>query len=525
MDWTVSTGRPAATAADLLVVGVARTERGPDFSRLAELDRAAGGVLGGLADGRVFGAQAESVLLVPGGGCAAPWLLLVGLGPAADLSLQRLRRCAGVAATQARRVRAARCAVVLPELPPRDFEPRAAARAWVEGVELSLDRPERFRGVPAQISEEGEEDERVAFRPGAWSLLERSRERVAAMTRGLDEGRAYAAGTLWARRAVNLPPNILTPVRLAAQAREIARADGYAFRSFGPAQLEKMEMNGLLAVARGSACQPRLIVLETPVAGGPAPGGRARRRVRDRRPLVALVGKGLTFDSGGISLKPPKSMEVMKNDMGGAAAVLGAARIVARLGLPVRLLVVVPAAENMPDGSALRPGEVITTAAGRTVEVLNTDAEGRLVLADALHYACAREPDWLIDVATLTGSCSIALGEHFAGVLGNDERLLETLERAGGDTFERVWPLPLIDEHRRLLSSDVADCKNVGGRDGGALTAAAFLSLFVADSVAWAHVDMAGPVWTDTAGPLGPRGATGYGARLLARTVQILAQR
>ncbi|MHB8080464.1 MAG: leucyl aminopeptidase family protein, partial [Candidatus Krumholzibacteriia bacterium] len=239
-------------------------------------------------------------------------------------------------------------------------------------------------------------------------------------------------------------------------------------------------------------------------------------------PLVALVGKGLTFDSGGLSLKAAARMELMKDDMGGAAAALGAALIVARLRLPVRLLVVIPAAENLPGGNALRPGDVITMASGRTVEILNTDAEGRLVLGDALHHACAARPDWLIDAATLTGACAVALGEHFAGLMGSDSRLLAVVDRAGGDTGERVWPLPLIEEHRRALRSEVADCKNIGPRDGGALSAAAFLSFFVDEAIPWAHVDMAGPVWTETAGPLGPKGATGYGARLLARTVQLL---
>jgi leucyl aminopeptidase len=254
--------------------------------------------------------------------------------------------------------------------------------------------------------------------------------------------------------------------------------------------------------------------------------GGARRPARGRRrqpPLVGLVGKGLTFDAGGLSLKTPAGMETMKNDMAGAAAVLGAAVTVRRRALPVRLLVVVPAAENVPDGLSLRPGEVLTLAGGKTVEVLNTDAEGRLVLADALAFACRRRPDWLIDAATLTSACVMALGREFAGVMATSAPLVDALVQAGGDTFERVWQLPLVEEHRTAVRGELSDLKNVGPREGAALTAAAFLAAAVDDEIPWAHIDLAGPIWADKAGVHGPKGATGYGARLLARAVEILA--
>ena len=519
MEWSVGVGKAAATVADLLVVAVPEGRSGPDFSGLESLDSACDGGLGALVDGRVFAGRKETSALLPGRRCAAPWLLLAGLGRPGDLTLERLRRCAGTAAAQARRLKARRCALLLPDDALGGFDPQAVARAWVEGTELALGAVERLRGVPAGGSgnrrpRATDDEADAAFLPDAWQLVESGRRRVAALTRGLAEGRAYAAGCLFARRLVNLPPNVLTPSRLADEARGLARAQGYACRALGPAGIAKLGMGGLLGVARGSRQEPRLILLESP----PVSAGGRRRRL----PLVALVGKGLTFDSGGLSLKAAARMEQMKDDMGGAAAVLGAALIVARLQLPVRLLVVIPAAENLPGGDALRPGDVITMASGRTVEVMNTDAEGRLVLGDALHHACGARPDWLIDAATLTGACAVALGEQFAGLMGSDARLLAVLDRAGGDTCERVWPLPLLDEHRRSLRSDVADCKNIGPRDGSALTAAAFLSFFVDEAIPWAHIDMAGPVWTDTAGPLGPKGATGYGARLLARAVQLL---
>jgi leucyl aminopeptidase len=272
-------------------------------------------------------------------------------------------------------------------------------------------------------------------------------------------------------------------------------------------------MGGLLSVARGSREEPCLIVLETPEVK-PTP--------RRQPPTVALIGKGVTFDAGGISLKAASKMDQMKTDMGGAAAVLGAASTVARLGLRVRLLVVIPATENLPDGAAVKPGDVITMASGQTVEVINTDAEGRLILADALHYACRREPDYVFDIATLTGSCANALGDTFAGLMSNSAELVEVLSQAGGETFERVWHLPLVAEHHKAMESQMADLKNLGGRHAGMSTAAAFLAAFVTNEIPWAHLDIAGPVWTDKAGPLGPKGATGFGARLLARAVEIL---
>jgi len=331
---------------------------------------------------------------------------------------------------------------------------------------------------------------------------------------GIAEGDAYGAGCLFARWLVNLPGNYLTPAALATEARKMARQEGLRCRVLGPAQLRREGMGGLLGVARGSREEPCLIVIETRALDKPT---------RRKRRKVALVGKGITFDAGGISLKPPARMDQMKNDMAGAAAVLGAALIIARLDLPVHLQIIVPAAENLPDGSAMKPGDVLTMAAGKTVEVLNTDAEGRLILADALHYAGQREPDFIVDAATLTGACMMALGHHFAGLMSNSADLIEVITQAGGETFERVWHLPIIEAHHESLQSQVADLKNMGPREAGALTAAAFLAEFVSPEIPWAHLDIAGPVWTEKSGPLGPKGATGFGARLLARTVQILA--
>lgn len=536
MAWVVSAAKAASVAADLLVVGVPEGERGPDLDDLGGLAGALAGGLAAVGDGAVFTGKRGTDALLPGERCAARWVLLTGLGPRAELSAQRLRCAAGLAAAQARRQKAQRCAV-LPPAGGVELDPAAVARCWTEGAELALgELPRLTAGAaetaiaaawaaaappPAPSAAAAGPGQAPFAGPSRWELLAPRRGAVAAMERGVAQGLAYAEGCRYARRLVNLPANVATPRHLAEAARLLAREHGYACRVLGRTALARAGMGGMLGVARGSAEEPRLIVLESPPDGARAARGRRAGRP-DRRPLVALVGKGVTFDSGGLSLKTAASMEIMKYDMAGAAAVLGAALTVARLGLPARLLVVVPAVENLPGGRALKPGDVITTAAGKTVEVLNTDAEGRVVLADALHYACGRRPDYLVDAATLTGACHVALGDHFAGVMGTSARLLELLERAGGETFERVWPLPLVEEHHEAVKSEVADLKNTGPREGGALWAAAFLAAFVDERVPWAHVDLAGPAWQGKAGPLGPRGATGYGARLLARLVELL---
>jgi leucyl aminopeptidase len=481
MRWTVSRGHPFRTPGDLLVIPVDSERKA--LTTLGKLDAALARTIARSG----FEAAAESWLALPGSAVApalrAGWVLLVGTGPATEVSLDTLRRVAGVSAQRALAMKAGTVVVAVPQGP---FDGVTAGRCWVEGAELALSS--------------------VGTTP-AWKLV----GEVAALREGVRQGEAYAEGCLLARRLVNLPPNELTPAKLAVEARKVASAAGCKCTVLGPRELAQKHMGGILGVGKGSHHPPRLIVIES---------RRAARGV----PTVALVGKGVTFDSGGISLKPPAKMELMKSDMAGAAAVLGALLTLSRLETPVRLVAAIPSAENMPGGGAIRPSDVLTMASGRTVEVVNTDAEGRLVLADALHLVCGRKPDYVIDIATLTGSCVVALGREFAGLIGTSGRLIEVLEQAGGETFERVWPLPLIAAHREALKSTFADLKNVGGSDGGALTAAAFLASFVPDDLAWAHLDIAGTAWTDQAGPLGPKGGTGFGARLLARAVEILGE-
>jgi leucyl aminopeptidase len=308
-----------------------------------------------------------------------------------------------------------------------------------------------------------------------------------------------------ARDLSNEPPNALPPAELARAAQRLARELHLHCRVFDVPALRRLRAGGILAVGGGSANPPRLVVLEH---GRPRRGGR-------RLPTVCVVGKGITFDSGGLSIKPAASMVTMKHDMSGAAAVLGILRAAALLRLPLHVVGVIGAAENLPSATAYRPDDIVTTLSGKTIEIGNTDAEGRVVLCDALAYA-AREfrPRAILDLATLTGACSVALGKWCSGVLGTSERLVEALRQAGEVTHERVWPLPLWREHREAMKGEVADLKQTAGRDGGTITAAAFLSHFVGDTP-WAHLDIAPTASTERPGPYQPAGATGVGVRLV----------
>ncbi len=498
--------RVSSTAADqaaggLVVFPVFRKKDAPDLAPLLKVvDAARRRALGQAVKGSGFTAKAEALLPVHLPGTKAGWFLLVGLGEAKEVGLETVRRCAGVTAREARRMRMGQVAVALPRPQAVNLDDTALARCWAEGAGLALS--------PVGELKTGKRND---IQPKGLTLLATA-ERTRALRAGLAEAGANLAGCLFARDLVNLPPNILTPNELAVRARRMARSEGLRCTVLGPAQMAKLRMGGILGVGQGSVNPPRLIVLEHK-----APSGA-------KAPRMALVGKGVTFDTGGISLKPGAGMELMKTDMGGAAAVLGAILIAARRKLDVNLTVVVPTAENMPDGKAVRPSDVITMANGKTVEILNTDAEGRLILADALWYAARRKPAVIIDAATLTGACVVALGSHFAGLMGNSAEVIDALRQAGGETHERVWPLPLIDEHKEEVEGTWSDLKNLGkGREGGALSAAAFLAHFVDEQTAWAHLDIAGTAWSDSASSTCPKGATGFGARLIARAVEILA--
>jgi leucyl aminopeptidase len=311
------------------------------------------------------------------------------------------------------------------------------------------------------------------------------------------------ACTNLARTLGNEPSNVLTPRELAARARAAAEGTSLAVTVLDETAIADLGMGLLLGVAKGSAEPPRLIVLDHHPPGAP------------ERPVLGLVGKGITFDTGGISIKPADGMERMKVDMAGGAAVIGALRAVSLLGAPIRVIGVVPATENMPGGKAIKPGDVIKGAAGKTVEVINTDAEGRLILGDGLWYAQKLGATHLVDIATLTGACVVALGRVMAGLFGGPPTFLDAVRATGELTGDRCWPMPSSDEYFDQLKSEVADMTNTGGRPGGAVTAAVFLKQF-AGGLPWAHLDIAGVAWSDDARPWQGKGATGAATRLLA---------
>ncbi|MBF0194479.1 MAG: leucyl aminopeptidase [Magnetococcales bacterium] len=314
-------------------------------------------------------------------------------------------------------------------------------------------------------------------------------------------------GVALARDLGNQPGNVLNPETLVEQASKALEDLPVKISVLNEKALTKKGMNGILAVGQGSATPPRMITMEYRKGGD--------------RPLLAVVGKAITFDSGGISIKPSNKMEEMKFDMCGGAAVFGFMQAIAEMKLPINVVGIVPAAENLPSSSAQRPGDIIKTGKGVFVEVINTDAEGRLILADALHHAESFNPAAIIDFATLTGACVVALGKHCSGMMGNDDKLLEALKQVGEDCGDRVWPLPMFDDYQEQIKSTVADIKNVGGPGGGTITAGCFLSRFVEDSRPWAHIDIAGTAWDmGSSKPHFPKGATGVGVRLLCSYVE-----
>ena len=493
---SVKTGDVTRSPVELLAVPLPKFDSArPQLpARLRALDRMLlGGLAAALASGDFRGRAGDSVLLYPGEASKLERVLLLGLGDAAEIDSDRLRRAAGTSARRAADSRARRMAIWVPPL--RLLKPAASARALTEGAILGSYGFDLYR----------EKRDDAPAPPGSLTLFYDRLPQVAAARRSAGEGRIAADCQNLARQLVDLPANELSPATLASRARSVAREVGLASRVMGPSELTRRKLGGLLAVGQGSANPPRLIVLEH----------NAPRRGARRLPTLCIVGKGITFDSGGLSLKPATGMELMKDDMGGAAAVIGILRAAALLELPLHVSGIIAAAENMPGGSAYRPGDVVRTMSGKTVEVVNTDAEGRLALADALHYACSRwRPEAIVDLATLTGACQVALGPWASGIFGNHTPMIEAIRRAGETTGETAWPLPLFDGHRKTVRDSLADLRNSTGREAGASTAAAFLESFVGDR-RWVHIDIAGTAWAKKASPYQPRGATGVGVRLV----------
>ncbi len=445
-----------------------------------------------LASREFTGASGESLLLHGSAKNAPERVLILGLGKDRDFTLAKLRQAASDAVSLLTRKQLDSLVMALPQVPLKKEGLAAKVQAVAEGVLLADYSYERYlpadrSGRPAKLA--------------AVSLLIGEDDPLAEAETAVSRAEAVSAGVCFARDLVNAPGNLKSPEFLAMQTVSMCEQHGIKARLLDRKELESSGFGAMLGVAQGSERDPYLIVMEYTGAA------------EEERP-VALVGKGVVFDSGGISLKPAEKMDEMKMDMGGAAAVVGTMMAAAELKLPVNLVGVVPAVENMPSGTAIRPGDILTSLSGKTIEVLNTDAEGRLILADALTYVARYEPRVVIDLATLTGACIIALGNQAAAVLGNDDKLIGKLISAGERSGERVWQLPLWDGYAAQIKSDFADVKNTGGRPAGTITAAAFLQKF-ADEYQWAHLDIAGMAWEDKGKPGLPKGGTGYGVRLL----------
>ena len=485
MNITLQSSDLLKLAAPVLVIGCFEDHRDKIFTTA---DSVLKGCLTRLYDCREFSGKPDSTRLIHTlGSMPAERLLLVGLGKKKSLDVQRLRQAAGTAIQAVRAARITSGASLLHLASPS----AEALEAVCEGSLLGSYSFDQYKTKDRQ--------DLVVLDSMALQIPKGVSKGEASAI--VDKATALYRGVSLARDLVSQPGNIATTGYLADAARGVAKRNGITCAVLERDELEKLGMNALLAVGAGSAHSPRLIILEYRGAG------------TGEKPVV-LVGKGITFDSGGISIKPAAGMEEMKTDMAGGAAVIGTLESAAALKLPVNLVGIVPTAENMPDGQSYRPGDVVTTMSGQTVEITNTDAEGRLILCDALHYAKRFKPAVMVDLATLTGACVVALGHEASGMMGTDRTLLAALKAAGERSGERLWELPLWDSYGEAMKSDIADMKNAGSRDGGSITAGWFLKQFVG-SIRWAHLDIAGTAWRDKSLPCHPKGASGVGVRLL----------
>jgi len=486
MEFAVWTKGLATLAVDCLVVGV--FEESELGAEARAVDAACGGRLQRLlARGDFTGRAGDTLLMTEVTELPARRVLLVGLGARAQLSRRSWRRAWGGALAALSRTRIASVALALDRPAARELDDYYFGRAVAEVAGASLYRINDLKTGKKPPA------------PALKKVLAGPVRKSDAAARGFKHGAAIASAAAVQRDLANLPANVCTPTFLAEEARALAkRQKSLTARVLDEAAIRREKMGCLLAVSQGSRQPPRFIVLE--YRGG-----------KSAPPPVVLVGKGVTFDTGGISLKDPPGMDEMKFDMSGAAAVIACLTLAAELRLPLHVVGLIAAVENMPDGKAVKPGDIATSSSGQTVEILNTDAEGRLILCDALHYARRFRPAAVLDIATLTGACVVALGHHHSGLMGNDEALIKQLLDAGVRAEDRCWQLPLTEEYFDQLKSNFADFANVGGRDGGAITAATFLGKFT-QGMAWAHLDVAGTAYQGGA----QKGSTGRPTPLLA---------
>lgn len=484
---------------DAVIVNLFEGVKKPDGATKA-VDQALGGLISQvIARGEFQGKAGTSVLLHTQGKLRAERVLVVGLGKEEDFGLETVRSVSGEALRFLQRHSSRRVGTILHGTGAGGLGVKEAAQAIAEGALLGVYRFDRYK-TKAENHKAVQE----------LSLLLREREHMAEVRASAATGRIIADAVNLARDLVNEPSNSLTPQDLAARARAVAKAHKLTCRILEKREIERMKMGAFLGVAQGSSRPPVLMVLS--YQGG-----------RGKEPALGLIGKGVTFDSGGISIKPSEGMEQMKGDMAGGAAVIAAMGAIAQLKPAINVAAIVPACENLPSGTALKPGDVVRAMDGKTIEVLNTDAEGRLILADALCYARKLGCKRLVDAATLTGACVIALGSVRSGAFTNNEEWMDRVRSAAEGVGEKIWHMPMDGDYDEQIKSDVADIKNIGGRKAGAITAAKLLARFVGE-VPWVHLDIAGTSQADKEKGYTVKGATGVPVRTLIRLALDLAQ-
>ena len=486
MEIKVLTGAIQDVPSELIVVNLFEGATTPGGATAA-VDRVLGGTIQELIDaGDLTGKKGETRVIYTRGAMPARRVLVMGLGPKEGFTLDTLRQVGALSGRATRDLGVSRYHSVVHGADAGGLEGSAGAQALVEGTLLGT---YEFKGQKTRADRQPSPLEEMA-------LVALDDATATSVGRGATVGKAIAEAVCLARDLANQPANYMTPSHLAALAQELSEKLGLGCQVLGEAQMADLGMGALLGVAQGTQEPAKFIILE-------------HNAGRDDLPTYIIVGKGITFDSGGISLKPSDGMEKMKYDMSGAAIALAVLRAVAELELPLHVVGLVPATENLPGGRAYKPGDVLTSRSGLTIEVISTDAEGRLILADALDYAKQYTPQGVVDLATLTGACVTALGHVATGLMGNNPGLIDHLKHAADKAGERVWELPLHVEYEEQIKSDVADVKNSGGRPAGAIAAGLFLSKF-AEAYPWAHLDIAGTAWADKADGYRVKGATGW---------------
>lgn len=491
------------TLCDTLIVAAAhkRGEKGVVLTKMATaVDQLMDGLIKERSvDGEFKGKLGELLTIHPMKRLAARRVIVVGLGVQEDITPRALRRASAIASRHAQQTGSQHIALGL-DGENKFLSTELSIQAQVEGALLGLYTFDIYQHVTSNEREHGVTQVTLLADPTQQNIAEQA----------IRKAHILAQATNFARTLVNEPPSVLTPTELANRANTMAKEVGLEADIFDLARIKELGMGGLLAVSQGSARPPHFIVLR--YHGAP-----------DTRKGLALVGKGITFDTGGISLKPPDHMDEMKGDMGGAAAVIGAMRAIAELKPRINVTALVPTCENMPSGTAYLPGDVLRIFNGKTIEIVNTDAEGRLILADALSYATKEGLSPIIDLATLTGGIVVALGHTMTGLFSNNQHLTDKIIAAGQKAGEKFWPMPLDDEYSEYIRSDIADIKQTGGRHASSVTAAKILENFVGDT-AWAHLDIAGTSYVDSKKPYQEKGSTGVGVRTLAELVLHLAE-